>query len=294
MIPGVVLAMFEHQTMGTHTLWSLALAFIGAGFVASSNYVINEILDAKLDALHPKKKDRPIPSGQVDIKIAYVEWIVLGIIGLAISWSINFPFFLSALALWIMGCFYNISPIRTKDKPYLDVVSESVNNPLRLLMGWYAVGMMVIPPVSLIVAYWMIGAFFMAVKRFAEYRRIGDPVIAAKYRLSFGHYNEERLLISIMYYGVAFGLSMGIFLFRYHLELLLSLPFVAGFLGWYLHLGFLEDSPTQYPEKLYQQKAFVAYAFFCAVLMMTLLFIDIPGLREFFAPTIHEQFGWLV
>ena len=53
-----------------------------------------------------------------------------------------------------MGCFYNIPPARTKDVPYLDVLTESINNPLRMLLGWYAVTSVLVPPVSLLVSYW--------------------------------------------------------------------------------------------------------------------------------------------
>ena len=246
MLPGVVLVLFDDPSlMGPDLLWKLLIAFIATGFVASSNYVINEILDAPQDALHPVKKNRPVPSGQVNVTAGYFEWLLLAAIGLGLAWGMGKPFFFSALALWVMGCIYNIPPVRSKDKPYLDVLSESVNNPLRLLLGWYGVGALKFPSLSLIMAYWMIGAFFMAVKRFAEYRRIADPVVAANYRASFSHYNEERLLISIIYYAVAFGFFFGIFLIRYRIELLVSIPFVAGFIAYYIHIGFHEDSPVQ-------------------------------------------------
>ncbi len=290
MLPGVVLVLFDDPTLiGPDLIWQLLIAFIATGFVASSNYVINEILDAPQDALHPVKKNRPVPSGQVNIVAGYFEWLLLAVIGLALSWGMGEPFFYSALALWVMGCIYNIPPVRSKDKPYLDVLSESVNNPLRLLLGWYAVGAVKFPSLSLIMAYWMIGAFFMAVKRFAEYRRINDPEVAANYRASFAHYNEERLLISIIYYAVAFGFFFGIFLIRYRIELLISIPFIAGFIAYYIHIGFHEDSPVQYPERLYKHTGFVIYAAFCAVLMIALMFIDLPSIDQLFKPTLELQ-----
>jgi 4-hydroxybenzoate polyprenyltransferase len=290
MLPGVVLVLFDDPSlMGPDLLWKLLIAFIATGFVASSNYVINEILDAPQDALHPVKKNRPVPSGQVNVTAGYFEWLLLAAIGLGLAWGMGKPFFYSALALWVMGCIYNIPPLRSKDKPYLDVLSESVNNPLRLLLGWYGVGALKFPSLSLIMAYWMIGAFFMAVKRFAEYRRIADPVVAANYRASFSHYNEERLLISIIYYAVAFGFFFGIFLIRYRIELLVSIPFVAGFIAYYIHIGFHEDSPVQYPERLYKHTGFVAYAAFCAVLMTALMFIDLPIIDQLFTPTLELQ-----
>jgi 4-hydroxybenzoate polyprenyltransferase len=290
MIPGIVVAFYaQPDLLNVPVFLKIAIAFLATGFVASSNYVINELLDAPFDALHPVKKHRPIPSGGVNVRIVYTEWILLAVLGLSLAALLGYRFFLPALILWIMGCIYNIPPIRSKDKPFLDVLSESVNNPLRLLLGWYATGITVLPPVSLLLAYWMVGAFFMAVKRFAEYRRIGDPAISADYRRSFSYYNEERLLVSIIYYAVCFGLFFGIFLMRYKMELILSIPLIAGFIAWYIHLGFLENSPTQYPELLYKQKGFTLYCVFCGIVLQLLLFVDLPLLYRIFHSTIPVQ-----
>jgi hypothetical protein len=121
-----------------------------------------------------------------------------------------------------------------KEWPYLDVLSESLNNPIRLALGWFAVIPDRIPPGSLVLSYWMVGAFLMAVKRLAELRRIGDRDTLAAYRASFAHYTEERLLVSIMFYASACALFGGIFIVRYRLELILFVPLLAGFLAYYL------------------------------------------------------------
>ena len=91
---------------------------------------------------------------------------LLGLSGASIACLINGPFLAVALTLWVMGVMYNVPPVRTKELPYLDVLSESVNNPLRLLLGWFVLIPDRFPPLSLILAYWMVGAFFMATKRF--------------------------------------------------------------------------------------------------------------------------------
>lgn len=286
-LPGIGVAIYANDKLLDGPWFINAIAtLVAVGLTASSYYVLNEILDAPQDALHPIKKNRPIPSGLVNVRIAYIEWLLLGAAGLLLARWVNSAVFLVALTLWIMACIYNVPPLRTKDTPYLDVLSEAVNNPLRLLMGWYCTGIEAVPPASLVAAYWMVGAFFMAIKRFAEFRRIDDPSRAAAYRRSFGHYNEERLLVSITYYGVAFGLFFGIFLLRYRMELILSVPFIAGFMAWYIHLGFLADSPTQYPERLFRQFKFTAYAGLTIAVMIGLLFWDIPIVAHIFVPTI--------
>lgn len=289
-LPGVVFAVYDSpDIVGWDLMFRIVVALLAIGFVASSNYVINELLDAPSDALHPVKRNRPVPSGLVNKWIGYAEWIGLALLGFAISLELGNRFVLVMLALWVMGLLYNVPPLRFKDKPYLDVLTESANNPLRLLAGWYAAGMAQIPPASLVAAYWMVGAFFMSVKRFGEFRRIGDREVAARYRMSFAHYTEERLWISAIYYAVAFGLFFGIFIMRYRLELLLSIPFIAGIIGYYIHLGFLVDSPTQYPERLFRQMGFVVFTTLCVSIMVTLLFVDVPVLFEIFVPTIRVQ-----
>jgi len=52
-----------------------------------------------------------------------------------------------------MGMCYNIPPIRTKKKVYLDVISESINNPIRLVLGWFIITSAIYPPSSLLFAY---------------------------------------------------------------------------------------------------------------------------------------------
>lgn len=287
MLLGTVLVFFYKPELigqlNQPTIWlSIAWAFAATCIVASSNYVINEILDAPTDLAHPKKKFRPIPSGKVKLPIAYLEWIALGALGLWMAWQVNVWFFASAAWLLVMGLIYNIPPVRSKELPYLDVLSESVNNPIRLLLGWFALTDALIPPISLMIAYWMAGAFFMAAKRWAEYKSINDPEAAAAYRRSFKWYNLDRLMVSMFFYAITCALFLGVFIVRYHLELILSMPFIAGFFAMYLHVTFLPDSPVQAPEHLYKQKGLMIYLVICAVVFFGLMFTNIPAMYELF------------
>jgi 4-hydroxybenzoate polyprenyltransferase len=283
MLLGVVVAMFyEPRTLSWEGARSLIVAVLSTCLIASSNYVLNELIDGPTDRLHPEKRKRPVPSGRVRAPIAYAEWILLGASGLVLAWFVNPYFTLAAAWLWVMGIAYNVPPVRTKEWPYLDVLSEAVNNVIRLLLGWFALIPYRLPPVSLMLAYWMAGAFFMATKRFGEYRRIGDPVRAARYRRSFAHYTEERLLVSMMFYVTACALFSGVFIVRYHLELVLFAPFAAGFFAYYLKLGLKTDSPAQHPERLHRERGFLLYTMGIALLFIVLMFVRIPVLYEWF------------
>jgi decaprenyl-phosphate phosphoribosyltransferase len=283
MLLGVLLAFFyEPGLAGWGSLPSLALAVVATCLVASSNYVLNELLDGPTDCVHPSKQLRPVPSGRVHPAVAYAEWIACGAAGLALAWQVNVQVAASAALLWLLGVTYNVPPLRTKEWPYLDVISESANNAVRLLLGWFPLISDRFPPVSLLLAYWMVGGFFMAIKRLAEYRHIADPVRAAAYRRSFGHYTEDRLLVSIMFYATSCALFAGIFIVRYHLELILFVPAAAGVFAYYLKLGMRPDSPAQNPERLYRERGFLVYLGVALAWFVVLMFTSVPVLYDWF------------
>lgn len=286
MLGGVVLAVFyTSESLVGFPILKLIVGLLSTCLVASSNYTINEVLDAPMDRMHPVKKNRPVAAGKVFLPLAYLQWFLLAVVAGALALTINRMFFWSTMVLWVMGIAYNVPPIRTKEVPYLDVLSESVNNPLRLLLGWFVVTPVVIPPVSLLVAYWMVGAFFMASKRFAEYRSIGDAKVASAYRSSFRHYNEDRLLVSMFFYATACAMMLGVFIVRYKLELLLSVPLLAGFFSYYLHVTFKHDSPVQNPERLYKQKGLMIYLCLTLAAFFLLMFVEWPVLYSVFNVT---------
>jgi len=266
----------------------LALAMVAVTLVACSNYVINEVLDSPYDRLHPVKSNRPAALGLVVTWIAYVQWLVMMAAGVGIGLLVSPRFALTAMALWIMGCAYNFPPVRTKDVPYLDVLTESINNPLRMLLGWYAVTSVLVPPVSLLVSYWMIGCYFMALKRFSELNEFGSRNVAGAYRASFRHYTPESLLVSVLFYASAAMLFLGAFIIRYRLELILAFPFVALTMAMYCKLSFKNDSAVQNPEKLYREPMLMASLSATVLVFGALLFVRIPQLERFFMPTLPQ------
>jgi 4-hydroxybenzoate polyprenyltransferase len=292
-LPGVIVPLSVAPALRTwHLLPQLILAFVSITLVACSNYVINEVLDAPFDRLHPIKRNRPAARGLVSIPAAYVQWLLMMIAGVAIGLRISRMFALTALVLWIMGCLYNFPPVRTKDVPYLDVLTESVNNPLRMLLGWYAVTSLIIPPASLLVAYWMIGCYFMALKRFSELNELhksGDHAVAGAYRASFRRYTPESLLVSVVFYASTAMLFLGAFIIRYRMELILGFPLVALTMAIYLKTAFKAESAVQNPEKLYREPLLMA-SFVATVLVLgILLFVRLPRLEQFFTPTLPQN-----
>ena len=203
-LPGCVFAisLTNKNVFQNDVYIKILLGFLVTSLIASANYVINEYLDAQFDRFHPTKKYRPVVTEGVNGRIVLFLWTVLSVVGFSMGTLLGTTFFVMAVWLWGMGIIYNVKPLRTKDIPVVDVLSESINNAIRLLMGWFIISPDTIPPCSIILGYWMGGAFLMATKRFAEYRMINNPSLAGSYRRSFQFYTEHSLIISMFIYAI--------------------------------------------------------------------------------------------
>jgi decaprenyl-phosphate phosphoribosyltransferase len=284
-LPGIVVALTLNRIPVSWSLiWNSIVGLIAVGLVASSNYVINELCDAPFDKFHPIKRNRPVPSGTVIIPLAYAQWAILGIGGLLLSREISPWFSWDMSLLLLMGCAYNLRPFRTKDVPYVDVLTEAINNPLRLLAGWLIVSS-TFPPISMLLSYWLVGCYFMALKRFAEYRHLQEDGCVAKYRASLAFFTPELLLFSVVFYASSAMLFFGAFLMRYRLELVLSFPLIAVVMAIYFSLAFKPNSPAEHPEKLYREWKLMVAVALCTLCMTVCLVVDIPWLKHFFTPT---------
>jgi len=253
-----------------------ALLILLACFVSSTNYIINEVLDAPYDAKHPTKCHRPVPSGLVSVPLLLFMAALFLVGSMTVAALVFSTYFVVALAsLFVFGLIYNVPPIRAKELPYLDVLCESANNPIRMLIGWFGVGTLVLPPVSLLVCYWAIGGFLMTAKRYAELRAIGDPARAAAYRASFKYYTTESLLLAMITYLSAFMYCYGFITTRYKVELVFATPFILGFIAWFFHLAFRKDSIVKEPEKVIHEPLFMKYA------ILTFVVVMVCGLENF-------------
>jgi len=291
-LPGIVVALGTDPYIDRAGLPArIIVGLIAVCLIASSNYTLNELIDAPYDRHHPTKQSRPVPSGRVNVPLGYVQWLVLMLAGTALAWTVSMRFTLALLALWVMGCVYNIPPVRSKDLPYVDVLSEAINNPIRMLAGWFIVTSVTVAPASLLLSYWMIGCYFMALKRFAEYRNIADASRAAAYRKSFRYFTSERLLVSVMFYAAAAMLFFGAFCMRYRLELILAFPAIALVMALYLHVALKDNSAAQNPEKLYREPALMGSVVAAALLILALLSIDLPIMQRIFTPTAPTTRG---
>jgi 4-hydroxybenzoate polyprenyltransferase len=255
---------------GWGVVGTILLAFVVSGLVSSINYAVNEVLDAPFDARHPTKRERPIPSGRVRVGPLLVLTAAVALLALGLGWWLLPPAVLGGCgALFLAGLVYNIAPIRLKDRPYLDVIAESLTNPIRIAIGWYAVSTAP-PPPHLLLTVWTFGAFLMTGKRLAELRLLGDR--AAHYRPTFAAYSVAGLLVVQIGYALAGLGTLAWLIAAERPQVLPGLPLVAGLLVWAFRMTFEPASPLIDPERLYRRPFFllVSIGVFAVLLKLAL------------------------
>jgi 4-hydroxybenzoate polyprenyltransferase len=286
-VPGVVLAYVLVPYQASLSVDTVLLGFISAAAISSANYTINEWLDARFDVYHPTKSKRPAVVKAMLPSLVYFEYALLAAVGLLVALAVSKAFSIISLLFLLSGMIYNVEPFRTKDKPYLDVVTEALNNPIRLMLGWAMVAPMTLPPSSLILTYWMGGAFLMTVKRLAEYRSIvasHGPEVLGAYRRSFRHYAADSLLVLSFLFALLAAFFAAVFLVKYRIEYLLSFPLFAALFAVYLRLGLKQDSNAQTPERLFKERLLLAVTVALVSSLVALTVIDIPGLAALSEP----------
>jgi 4-hydroxybenzoate polyprenyltransferase len=281
-LPGFVAAQMIEPSWSLLKITNLIIAVTATCLIASANYVLNEWLDAASDAHHPLKMHRPAVSGSVGFRKTFVFYVTLSILGLSLSAAVSPKLVIIELLLLAMGILYNVPPIRMKDKPYLDVLSESINNPIRLGIGWICVNQSNLPPLSLLLGYWFGGAFLMNVKRHAELRTLNDRKRASLYRKSFAYYTENRLLSASLFYAMISFFFVGVFAIKYRIEFILLTPALAYLYVKYFNLGFLDNSVAQRPEALYKQKDLLLLLLVLTAQFFILSFIELTFIGKLF------------
>jgi 4-hydroxybenzoate polyprenyltransferase len=286
-LPGLVLAWVLRNPPLDDVVSSLVFGFASAVLIASANYILNEWLDREFDAFHPDKSKRPAVNVLMSPLPVYASYAGCVVLGLLLAWQIGPVFFATSVLFWLSGVVYNVEPLRSKDKAYLDVLSESLNNPIRLMLGWGMIEHHSVAPASLLIAYWMGGAFLMGAKRLSEYREIaaGPGIeVLRRYRRSFQHYTEERLTISCFTYALLATLLIGVFMVKYRIEFLIACPLIIALFAQYLSLSMRSGSVAQKPEKLFREKRLMALSACTALVLMLAGVIDIPVLQSFAEP----------
>ena len=167
---------------------SVVIAFFSFSFCSSFIYIINDVLDAKADALHPRKKNRPIPSGKISSRLA----LMIGVGCLAVSFGLVFSFAISVFFSYVLLCylFLNVAYVLVlKNIHLIELFVVAINFVLRVLAGCFVIN--VAPSNWILVVTFFLSLLLVLVKRRAELVVLGTN--AAAHRKVLKYYSEGFL-----------------------------------------------------------------------------------------------------
>jgi len=77
---------FQEISHARHLLGITAAAFLLFCALSIATYLINDLIDLNADRQHPKKKDRPLASGKLSLKLTFTVAILLTLVALPLSY----------------------------------------------------------------------------------------------------------------------------------------------------------------------------------------------------------------
>jgi len=123
---------FAQKLIDYQHVWAALQAVAIFCAMAGAVYLINDCFDVEEDRRHPVKKNRPVASGLISIRLAAVTAVLLLLTSLAWGFRLHKDFFLVLIAYLIIQFLYNY---RLRDIVILDVFCVSAGFFLRVIAG---------------------------------------------------------------------------------------------------------------------------------------------------------------
>jgi decaprenyl-phosphate phosphoribosyltransferase len=163
-----------------------AIALVCFCLAASGTYCWNDALDVQADRLHPKKRFRPVASGEVSVPTAKRFGVVLLAVAIALSFTATWHLALVVAAYEAITLAYSFW---LKHEPVLDLATVAAGFVLRTVAGGVACGVSISNWFLIVAAS---GALFIVTgKRTAEHRELGED--ASLHRRALAGYSMAYL-----------------------------------------------------------------------------------------------------
>ena len=283
----VLLALvFARRLPDTTALWRTLLAFVAFCFAASAIYIINDIADRDRDRMHPRKRFRPIASGQLSLTGAAITLaLCLGIAAalVALLTLTAAPDTADPFRQWggsqllfalTMLCYVAINlaySFRLKHLVIWDVFIIAAGFVLRALAGAFVI------PVPISTWFYLCATFlalFLALgKRRSELIRLSDQ--AGAHRQNLRQYSLVLLdqLIAIVVTSMLLTYSLYTFQGENSSHaLMLTIPVVLFGTFRYLYLMYVRAEGDRPDEVLWRDPQILGAVIVLALLVLALLY----------------------
>jgi 4-hydroxybenzoate polyprenyltransferase len=147
--------------------WTAAiLAFIAFSACASTAYVFNDILDRYQDRLHPRRRSRPLASGEMPLVSAL--FLPIPLLAIAVACCAFLPWQAAAVLVWYSAATAFYSAV-AKERVMADVIILALLYTSRLIFGSFATGNIVSP--------WLAGFSLCLFLSLALCKRVSELIV---------------------------------------------------------------------------------------------------------------------
>lgn len=217
--------------------WLWVNATIGIALLSSSAATLNHIIDHRLDALMERTKHRPLASGKLTLKQAWIFAFFSGVIGYGfLFYGVNhLTANLTLLAAFGYAVFYTMYLKRATSQ---NIVIGGLAGAMPPLLGWTAVSNSLDPEgwlLVLIIFTWTPAHFWaLCLHRYHEYKNTSIPMLPITHgipftKLNIVFYSLLTIASSLMPYAI--GMSGEVYL-------IIAILLNAGLLFYALKLQF--------------------------------------------------------
>ena len=197
---------FSRQLFLTIPFIQVLWAFAAFNLASSAAYIFNDVLDAKLDRLHPIKKNRPIASGKLGVPIALFVSFVFALVSLYLAASLNSLFFFLVLTYIIFQIAYSLG---LKNIAIIDILIIAAGFIIRVYAGAFVIDAHL--SVWFLLCVISVALFLASGKRRAELNLVKET--SAITRKSLNVYKRELLNSYVTMFGNAAWMSWALYSF---------------------------------------------------------------------------------
>jgi len=267
---------FDGQFFDLEPLLRVTLAFVLFSMTAGTVYVINDLVDIESDRQHPRKKFRPLPSGQLPVGLARTAAIIIPSITLGGAFLLEPALALILTAYLVLQIFYSFV---LKHVVLIDVLTIMIGFVMRVAAGVVVIEVENFSP-WLYATTGLLALFLAVGKRRQELIALGTN--AANVRPIFKEYNLSLLddmiriittstLITYVLYTIEVSVEPGE---NYGL---VTVPFVMYGLFRYLYLIHVRGEGSAPDEVLLKDRPLQVTLLFFGLTFVFILYI-IPEL----------------
>ena len=245
---------FAGRIFHVEEMLKLLAGVLAFSFVASGIYVINDYKYRSIDRLHPKKKFRPIASGEVYESLAQILMVVLIGVGLTASFFIEINFFYLVVAYVILNIGYSMG---LKNVAILDLFIVAFGFLLRIYSGGAIAGIEITDWLAVMIL--LLALFLVTAKRRDDlviHSATGETVrkASSSYNLEFINSIITLLSAVIIVAYIMYTISPTVVKNFGSKHLFMTTVFVIAGIMRYLQITFVEQDSGSPTSILYKDK----------------------------------------